>query len=74
MERCVYSVLKSEQLMGRGLGDALKAQTNADGRHTPFGAFISLWGFFYLNGKPKKIHTPPSFIHTNKIEISVMTQ
>lgn len=48
MECCVYSVLKSEQLMGGGLGEALKAQTNADGGHAHFVALISLWFLFFI--------------------------
>lgn len=48
MECCVYSVLKSEQLMGGGLGEALKAQTNTDGGHAHFVALISLWFLFFI--------------------------
>lgn len=62
MECCVYSVLKSEQLMGGGLGEALKAQTNADGGHAHFVALISLWFLFFLfKWQTKEKSYPTSF-------------
>lgn len=45
-----------------GLGEALKAQTNADGGHAHFVALISLWFLFFLfKWQTKEKSYPTSF-------------